>query len=137
MHPSYIKILLPFTVPFITLDNNNHFIELKDCSWHDLQQQYYIKIEVLSDCKVAVDMIFSNNVQDGHIATIREDIEYLVKSFEHCTVSFVPRSANVGSHRLAKFATRLVNDIDRENNFPSWLVEAAGNDWRAESFFCN
>ena len=95
------------------------------------------KIEVLSDCKTAIDMIKSNNVQDDHIATILEDIEDLVKGFEQCKVSFVPRSANVRGHRLAYFATQLVNDIDWENNFPTWLVEAANNDRRAETFFCN
>ncbi|XP_071902573.1 uncharacterized protein [Coffea arabica] len=95
------------------------------------------KIEVMSDCKTAVDMITSNNVQDGLIATILEDIEDLIKGFDFCTVLWVPRSANVGSHRLAQFATKLVNDIDWENNFPMWLIEAANKDWRAEATFCN
>ncbi|XP_027118501.1 uncharacterized protein [Coffea arabica] len=99
------------------------------------RQAKWEKIEVLSDCKAAVDMIFSNNVQDDHLATVQEDIEDLMKGFEQCTVSFVSRSANVGSHRIAKFATQLVNDIDWENNFPTWLVEAANNDWKAETSF--
>ena len=99
------------------------------------RQAKWEKIEVLSNCKAVVDMIFSNNVQDDHLATVREDIEDLMKGFEQCTVSFVSRSANVGSHRLAKFATQLVNDIDWENNYPTWLVEAANNDWKAETFF--
>ena len=40
------------------------------------------KIAILSDCKTATDQIKSNNVHDGIIATILEDIEDLTQGFE-------------------------------------------------------
>ena len=57
-------------------------------------------------------------MQDGHLATILEEIEELTQRFEHCTISFVPRTTNIASHMLAHFATKLINDIEWVNDFP-------------------
>ena len=45
------------------------------------------KIAILSDCKTATDYIRCNNVQDGILATILEDIEDLTLDFDYCIIS--------------------------------------------------
>ena len=92
---------------------------------------------MLSKCKIAINQIKSNIEQDSHIAAILKDIQDLIKGFKQYIVSFVTRSTNVGSHKLAHIAIKLVNDIGWENNFPVGLVEVANYDWRAETPFCN
>ncbi|XP_027169594.1 uncharacterized protein LOC113769335 [Coffea eugenioides] len=93
------------------------------------------KIAIFSDCKTATDYINGNNVQDGNIATILEDIADLTQVFDYCTISWVPRSFNTASHRLASFASKLVNDIYWVSHFPSWLKEANRLDERADAHF--
>ena len=95
------------------------------------------KIAILSDCKTATDYIRCNNVQDGILATILEDVEDLTLDFDYCTISWVPRTSNIASHRLALFASKLVNDIDWVSDFPNWLIEANRIDERAIAPFCN
>lgn len=52
-------------------------------------------------------------------------------------VPFVSRTANVASHKLAQFVSKLVNNIDWVDNFPNWLIEAVMKDMRAIALFCN
>ena len=66
-----------------------------------------------------------------------EDIEDLTLDFDYCTISWVPRTSNIASHRLALFASKLINDIDWVSDFPSWLIEANRIDERVVAPFCN
>ena len=99
------------------------------------QETSWRKIAILSDCKTATDHIRCNNVQDGTLANILEDIADLIQVFDYCTISWVPRTLNIASHRLALFASKLVNDIDWEGDFPCWLIEANRLDERAVAPF--
>ncbi|XP_027099102.2 uncharacterized protein [Coffea arabica] len=51
------------------------------------QETSWRKIAILSDCKTATDHIRCNNVQDGTLANILEDIAYLIQVFDYCTIS--------------------------------------------------
>ncbi|XP_027100417.1 uncharacterized protein LOC113751926 [Coffea eugenioides] len=93
------------------------------------------KIAIFSDCKTATDYINGNNVQDGILATILEDIADMVQVFDYCTISWMPRSLNTASHRLACFASQLVNDVNWVNQCPNWLKEANRLDDRAYAHF--
>ncbi|XP_027118308.1 uncharacterized protein [Coffea arabica] len=93
------------------------------------------KIAIFSDCKTATNYINDNNVQDGILATILEDIADMVQVFDYCTISWKPRSLNTASHRLACFASQLVNDVNWVNQFPCWLKEANRLDDRAYTHF--
>ncbi|CDP11587.1 unnamed protein product [Coffea canephora] len=57
------------------------------------------KIAILSDCRMTTDYIKGNNVQDGILATILEDIEDLILDFDYCTISWVPRMCDVNHEK--------------------------------------
>ncbi|XP_071923058.1 uncharacterized protein [Coffea arabica] len=97
----------------------------------------WTKIEVQSDCRNVVSSINAGNVQDCKLQTILEDIEALKTSFDSCIFSFVPRSANGCSHAMAQFATKVVNTIDWQASFPTWLTVLARKDMGVVTPFCN
>ncbi|XP_071921741.1 uncharacterized protein [Coffea arabica] len=85
-------------------------------------------VEFQSDCKVVVEMIMKESIRDSRVAVILEDIQNMKSLFDKCTFSFVNRLGNGCAHNLAKFAVKLVRQVDWEGNFPMWLKESAQKD---------
>ena len=72
----------------------------------------WTNIEVQSDCKYVVSLINTDNVQEGRLQTLLEDIDVLKKRFESCNFSFVPRTANSCSHELAQFVVKATRNFE-------------------------
>nr|XP_027086530.1 uncharacterized protein LOC113708266 [Coffea arabica] len=94
------------------------------------KQQGWTQIIVPLDCKSVVEQINRSREYDFTIATILEDVQDLSTGFERCSFVFIPRTENVISHVLARFAVKLVHDIEWENDFPIWLVYLVKKDCR-------
>ncbi|XP_071912212.1 uncharacterized protein [Coffea arabica] len=97
----------------------------------------WTNIEVQSDCKYIVSLINTDNVQEGRLQTLLEDIDVLKKRFESCNFSFVPRTANSCSHELAQFAVKATRNFEWEDSFPVWFSILARKDMGVVTPFCN
>ncbi|XP_027182178.1 uncharacterized protein LOC113780591 [Coffea eugenioides] len=97
----------------------------------------WTNIEVQSDCKYVVSLINTDNVQEGRLQTLLEDIDVLKKRFESCNFSFVPRTANSCSHELAQFVVKATRNFEWESSFPAWLSALARKDMGVVTPFCN
>lgn len=86
------------------------------------------EVEFHSDCKNIIDMILGKTKNEASVAVVLEDISSLKRLFNHYTFSFVNRSVNVVAHKLAKFAIRLVHDVEWEQDYPMWLQESTKKD---------
>ena len=95
-------------------------IKARLCGWN--------KVEIQSDCKLLVDKLRERNVDDPITGTILSDVLFLSHDFDVCQFSFVKREGNRVSHKLAKFATSLQDEISWKNSFPIWLTVLAKND---------
>ena len=79
--------------------------------------------------KAIVDMIGEENVKESRVAISLEDIQKMKGLFDKCIYIFsINRLGNNCAHNLAKFAVKLVRDVDWEGNFFIWLKESAQND---------
>ena len=74
-------------------------------------------------------MIREKKVYKSKVAVLLEDIQKMKGLFDQYTFSFVNRLGNSYAHNLAKFAVKLVIDVDWEGNFPMRLKESTENDY--------
>ncbi|XP_071924136.1 uncharacterized protein [Coffea arabica] len=95
------------------------------------KQRGWNKVEIQSDCKLMVDKLKDKNADDPITGTILADILLLSRSFEECYFSFVRREGNCVSHKLARFAISLKDEICWLDSFPTWLTCLAKTDVRA------
>lgn len=100
----------------------------RDARWTD--------IEVQSDCKSIVDHINSGSSLVENLRTVLEDIQELRRKFAKCSFLFVHRSGNQSSHLLARFAVKLIHDVQWDNEFPVWLIDRAAKDMGVVTPFC-
>ncbi|XP_071901099.1 uncharacterized protein [Coffea arabica] len=89
------------------------------------------KVEIQSDCKLMVDKLNDRNAENPITGTILADNLLLSQGFEKCYFSFVRREGNCVSHKLAKFAISLKDEIYWLDSFPTWLTCLAKTDVRA------
>ena len=55
---------------------------------------------VQSDCKVAIDMIKTEKIENAAIATLREDIQQLKEMIEQYVPSFIYRLGNMCAYSM-------------------------------------
>ena len=94
------------------------------------------RIEMQSDCKVAIEQIHKKGREETPIGTIMEDIKQLSGMFLCCTFSFVYKDGNRCAHQMAQFATKLVSNVIWKQSFPLWLKETIQEDNRVNVHFC-
>ena len=80
------------------------------------------KVELESDCKLVVNKIKARE-EEVSIGIIQMDIWRLIQNFDKCYFSHTKRSNNSVSHKLAKFAIKLIDSAERKYSFPAWLLE--------------
>ena len=98
-------------------------IKAKQCGWN--------KVEIQSDCKQMLDLLTDRNGDHPTAGTILHDVLELCQAFKVCYFSFVKRGGNSVSHKLAKFAISLSEEISWKESFPIWLTSLATLDVRA------
>ncbi|KAL5789700.1 hypothetical protein ACOSQ2_004588 [Xanthoceras sorbifolium] len=81
-----------------------------------------------SDCLLAVSAINSDHVYFFEVGLIIHDIVDLLRCNPGSVVSFIPRSANMAAHHLARFALRLDSDCFWMEDFPSIIQDVLFSD---------
>ncbi|KAK3230934.1 hypothetical protein Dsin_002815 [Dipteronia sinensis] len=78
--------------------------------------------EVEIDTQTIVNLIESPGSPLSDIGLVIKDIELFLESSPACTVAFIPRSANMVAHSLAKLGLSVDNDCFSEEDYPPVVV---------------